>query len=200
MGEACSYTLNSNVFQIRELNYKKDMKLFDEIVEHENRVFGEGSVGKWNIKPFTKYGKVFVVVKKPKNLENNREVKCNNSTYENKIDEELVSVIEILRGFDYKIAYIYGVSTVTGYEGQGHATRLFDYVMDYLLKQDISIVELTVGVNNEAAKKVYRKAGFTIVEKLESEYGENIDRDLMRYTRKDCFVKQNFYNIKLITL
>ena len=38
MGEACSYTLNSNVFQIRELNYKKDMKLFDEIVEHENRV------------------------------------------------------------------------------------------------------------------------------------------------------------------
>ena len=116
--------------------------------------------------------------------ENNREVKCNNTTYGNKIDEELVSVIEILRGFDYKIAYIYGVSTVKGYEGQGHATRLFDYVMDYLLKQDISIVELTVGVNNEAAKKVYRKAGFTIVEKLESEYGENIDRYLMRYTRK----------------
>ena len=86
MGEACSYTLNSNVFQIRELNYKKDIGLFDEIVEHENRVFGEGSVGKWNIKPFTKYGKVFVVVKKLKNLENNREVKCNNSTYENKID------------------------------------------------------------------------------------------------------------------
>ena len=184
MGEACSYTLNSNVFQIRELNYKKDMRLFDEIVEHENRVFGEGSVGKWNIKPFTKYGKVFVVVKKLKNLENNREVECNNSTYENKIDEELVSVIEILRGFDYKIAYIYGVSTVTGYERQGHATRLFDYVMDYLLKQDISIVELTVGVNNEAAKKVYRKAGFKIVEKLESEYGENIDRYLMRYIRE----------------
>ena len=50
MGEACNYTLNGNVFQIRELNYKKDMGLFDEIVEHENRVFGEGSVGKWNIK------------------------------------------------------------------------------------------------------------------------------------------------------
>ena len=179
-----NYILNGNSFYIRELSHDKDNKLFDEIVEHEDKVFGEGSVGKWNIKPFTKYGKVFVVVKKPKNLENNREVKCNNTTYENKIDEELVSVIEILRGFDYKIAYIYGVSTVTGYEGQGHATRLFDHVMDYLLKQDISIVELTVGVNNEAAKKVYRKAGFTIVEKLESEYGENIDRYLMRYTRK----------------
>ena len=184
MGETCSYTLNGDVFQIRELDYKKDMKLFDEIVEHENRVFGEGSVGKWNIKPFTKYGKVFVVVKKLKNLENNREVKCNNSTYENKINEELVSVIEILRGFDYKIAYIYGVSTVTGYEGQGHATRLLDYVMDYLLKRDISVVELTVGMDNEAAKKLYKKAGFAIMEKLENEYGKNIDRYLMRYTRK----------------
>ena len=171
-------------FYIRELDAEKDTELLFDIVAHENIVFGEASVGNWNIKPFAKYGKVFVVVKKLKNLENNREVKCNNSTYENEIDEELVSVIEILRGFDYKIAYIYGVSTVTGYEGQGHATRLFGYVMDYLLKQDISIVELTVGVNNEAAKKVYRKAGFTIVEKLESEYGENIDRYLMRYTRK----------------
>ena len=184
MGEACSYTLNSNVFQIRELNYKKDVRLFDEIVEHENRVFGEGSIGKWNIKPFTKYGKVFVVVKKLKSFENNREVKCNNSTYENKINEELVSVIEILRGFDYKIAYIYGVSTVTGYEGQGHATRLLDYVMDYLLKRDISVVELTVGMDNEAAKKLYKKAGFAIMEKLENEYGKNIDRYLMRYTEK----------------
>ena len=90
MGEAYSYTLNGNVFQIRELNYKKDIGLFDEIVEHENRVFGEGSVGKWNIKPFTKYGKVFVVVKKLKNLENNREVKCNNSTYENKLREPIL--------------------------------------------------------------------------------------------------------------
>ena len=184
MGETCNYTLNGDIFQIRELNYKRDIKLFDEIIEHEDKVFGEGSIGKWNIKPFTKYGKVFVVVKKLKNFENNEEGKCNDSAYENKIDEELVSVIEILRGFDYKIAYIYGISTVTEYEGQGHATRLFGYVMDYLLKQDISIVELTVGVNNEAAKKVYRKAGFKIVEKLESEYGENIDRYLMRYIRE----------------
>ena len=184
MGESCSYTLNSNVFQIRELNYKKDMRLFDEIVEHENRVFGEGSVGKWNIKPFTKYGKVFVVVKKLKNLENNREVKCNNSTYENKIDEELVSVIEVIRGFDVETAYIYGVSTVTGYERQGHAERLLSYVMDYLMEHGIFTVELTVAIDNEGAKNLYRKAGFVIVEKLENEYGENTDRYLMRYSAR----------------
>ena len=59
-----SYILNGESFYIRELNHSKDQKLFDEIVEHEDKVFGDGSVGKWNIKPFAKYGKVFAVVKK----------------------------------------------------------------------------------------------------------------------------------------
>ena len=61
---------------------------------------------------------------------------------------------------------------------------MLDYVMDYLLKRDISVVELTVGMDNEAAKKLYKKAGFAIMEKLENEYGKNIDRYLMRYTEK----------------
>ena len=79
---------------------------------------------------------------------------------------------------------IYGVSTVTGYERQGHAERLLNYVMDYLIKHDILTVELTVATDNEGAKNLYRKAGFVIVEKLENEYGENTDRYLMRYSRR----------------
>ena len=47
-----NYILNGNSFYIRELSHDKDNKLFDEIVEHEDKVFGEGSVGKWNIKHF----------------------------------------------------------------------------------------------------------------------------------------------------
>ena len=54
--------------------------------------------------------------------------------------------------------------------------------MDYLIRHDISTVELTVGIDNEAAKNLYKKAGFVIAEKLENEYGENIDRYLMRYS------------------
>ena len=50
------------------------------------------------------------------------------------------------------------------------------------MKHNISIIELTVGIDNEAAKSIYKKAGFVIVEKLENEYGENIDRYLMRYS------------------
>ena len=98
------------------------------------------------------------------------------------ISEELISVIEVLRGFDMRTAYLYGVSTVPEYERQGHAGKLLAYVMDYLIRHDISTVELTVGIDNEAAKNLYKKAGFVIAEKLENEYGENIDRYLMRYS------------------
>lgn len=188
-----NYILNGESFYIRELSHDKDNKLFDEIVEHEDKVFGEGSVGKWNIKPFAKYGKVFTVLKKGRNYftgENCEEngsggkldVSKEDNVKEEFISEELVSVIEVLRGFDMKTAYLYGVSTVTEYERQGHAGKLLAYVMNYLMKHDISKVELTVGIDNEAAKNLYKKAGFVIAEKFENEYGENIDRYLMRYS------------------
>lgn len=188
-----NYILNGESFYIRELSHDKDNKLFDEIVEHEDKVFGEGSVGKWNIKPFAKYGKVFTVLKKGRNYftgENCEEngsggkldVSKEDNVKEEFISEELISVIEVLRGFDMRTAYLYGVSTVTEYERQGHAGKLLAYVMNYLMKHDISKVELTVGIDNEAAKNLYKKAGFVIAEKLENEYGENIDRYLMRYS------------------
>ena len=150
-------------------------------------------MGKWNIKPFAKYGKVFAVLKKGKN--NYTGENCGENRDDRKLDglegdnvkeefisEELISVIEVLRGFDMSTAYLYGVSTVTEYERQGHAGKLLAYVMNYLMKHDISKVELTVGIDNEAAKNLYKKAGFVIAEKLENEYGENIDRYLMRYS------------------
>ena len=188
-----NYILNGESFYIRELSHDKDNKLFDEIVEHEDKVFGEGSVGKWNIKPFAKYGKVFTVLKKERNYftgENCEEngsggkldVSKEDNVKEEFISEELISVIEVLRGFDMRTAYLYGVSTVTEYERQGHAGKLLAYVMDYLMKHNISIIELTVGIDNETAKSIYKKAGFVIVEKLENEYGENTDRYLMRYS------------------
>lgn len=188
-----NYILNGESFYIRELSHDKDNKLFDEIVEHEDKVFGEGSVGKWNIKPFAKYGKVFTVLKKERNYftgENCEEngsggkldVSKEDNVKEEFISEELISVIEVLRGFDMRTAYLYGVSTVPEYERQGHAGKLLAYVMDYLIRHDISTVELTVGIDNEAAKNLYKKAGFVIAEKLENEYGENIDRYLMRYS------------------
>lgn len=163
------------MFFIKEINAKEDLKLMDDIVRHENEVFGDASVGRWNIKPFAKYGKVFVVVKS--NMEKGKEEEL-----------ELVSAVEVLPSFEPGTAYIYGVSTVPMYERQGHMKRLLEYTMEYLCKMGIANIELTVSVKNVRAQEIYKKLGFQAVEELENEYGENVNRYLMRYTGKNTLI------------
>ena len=47
---------------MRELHAKKDEKILFDIVEHENKVFGDASIGNWNVKPFAKYGKIYATL------------------------------------------------------------------------------------------------------------------------------------------
>lgn len=153
-------------YKIKVLDVKKDSDLLFKIVEHENEVFGEATVGNWNIKPFAKYGKVFVAM-----------------TDDEK--GELISVIEVLSSFDKELAYIYGVSTVPKFEKKGYATKLLEYTIQYLKKIGIKKFELTVDIDNFAAQKIYKKLNFKIVENLENEYGDNVKRYLMRCIEKN---------------
>lgn len=149
-------------YKIRVLDAKKDSDLLFRIVKHENEVFGEATVGNWNIKPFTKYGKVFAMLSNDEN-------------------EELMSVIEVLSSFDKEVAYVYGVSTVPKFERNGYARILLQYVMETLKEIGIRRIELTVDMDNFTAKRIYEELGFEIVGTLDNEYGDNIERYLMRY-------------------
>jgi acetyltransferase len=60
---------------------------------------------------------------------------------------------------------------------------LLEYVINYLLKNNIDIIELTVSENNERAINMYLKSRFKIVKKLKNEYGNDGQRYLMRYTK-----------------
>ena len=153
-------------YKIRILDAKKDSDLLFKIVEHENEVFGEATVGNWNIKPFTKYGKVFAMLS-------------------NDEKEELMSVIEVLSSFDRETAYIYGVSTVPKFERNGYAGILLQYAMETLKKMGIRKLELTVDTDNIVAKSIYEKMGFEIAETLDNEYGDNVKRYLMRCLVED---------------
>ena len=147
-------------YKIKILDAKKDSDLLFKIVEHENKVFGEATVGNWNIKPFAKYGKVFAMLSD---------------------DNELMSVIEVLSSFDREIAYVYGVSTVPKFQKNGYARILLQFVMETLKEMGIKKIELTVDMDNFIAKRIYEKLGFEIVGNLDNEYGDNIERYLMRY-------------------
>ena len=151
-------------YKIRILDAKKDSDLLFKIVEHENEVFGEATVGNWNIKPFAKYGKVFVMLSDDK--------------------DELMSVIEVLSSFDRESAYVYGVSTVPKFQKNGYAKILLQFVMKTLKEMGIKKIELTVDMDNFNAKRIYEKLGFEIADNLDNEYGDNVERYLMRYLVK----------------
>ncbi|BBM41453.1 GCN5-related N-acetyltransferase [Leptotrichia shahii] len=151
-------------YKIRILDAKKDSDLLFKIVEHENEVFGEATVGNWNIKPFAKYGKVFVMLSDDK--------------------DELMSVIEVLSSFDRESAYVYGVSTVPKFQKNGYAKILLQFVMKTLKEMGIKKIELTVDMDNFTAKRIYEKLGFEIADNLDNEYGDNVERYLMRYLVK----------------
>ncbi len=144
---------------IKELDSKKDSDLLFEIVKYEDEIFREASVGNWNIKPFSKYGKVFALLSEK---------------------DEIVSVIEVLSSFDREKAYLYGVSTSKQFQGKGYGKKLLDYVLKYLIKIGIKIVELTVDEDNIIAQNLYSQFGFKIVENLSNEYGDNVPRYLMQ--------------------
>ncbi|WP_314395366.1 GNAT family N-acetyltransferase [Leptotrichia shahii] len=151
-------------YKIRILDAKKDSDLLFKIVEHENEVFGEATVGNWNIKPFAKYGKVFVMLSDD--------------------EDELMSVIEVLSSFDRESAYVYGVSTVPKFQKNGYAKILLQFVMKTLKEMGIKKIELTVDMDNFTAKRIYEKLGFEIADNLDNEYGDNVERYLMRYLVK----------------
>ena len=154
-------------YKIKILDAKKDSDLLFKIVEHENEVFGEATVGNWNIKPFAKYGKVFAMLSDDKDSK-----------------DELMSVIEVLSSFDREIAYVYGVSTVPKFQKNGYARILLQFVMETFKEMGIKKIELTVDMDNFTAKRIYEKLGFEIVDNLDNEYGDNVERYLMRYSIK----------------
>lgn len=139
------------------LDAKQDRDLLERIYKYENEIFNDASVGKYNISPFAKYGKVYI-------------------TY-NEID--IVSVIEIINSFD-NIAYIYGVSTNINYRNKGYAKTLLKKAITDLKESGINNFELTVSTNNIIGIKLYESLNFKIIQILDNEYFDNEKRYLMR--------------------
>lgn len=144
------------MLEIKKLDPILDEDILYKIVEMEDLLFGEASIGNYNIKPMAKYGKVYVIL--------------------NGVD--IVSVIEVMSSFDRELAYIYGVCTNVSYQNKGMANKLLFYVLEDLKKYGIKKVQLTVGINNIIAQKLYSKFNFRIKEKLKNEYRDGEERYL----------------------
>ena len=139
----------------------EDKQIIEEIVKYEEEVFGEGAIEKWNIKPFIKYGKVYVL-----------------SSIEG--EKELVSVIEIIKDFKKPKVYIYGFFTKEKFRNKGYGNIFLKSIIKELHDtHGINEIELTVSPENKRAISLYEKNGFQKEILLKDEYGEGENRYLM---------------------
>ncbi len=136
---------------------KNDKKYIEEIIELEKKVFGEnGAIDIWNLKPYVKYGRVFVYLERDK----------------------VVAVAEIMKSWQEDKVYLYGLCVDVDYRGQGIGNKFMLDIFRYLKVENIKLVELTVAPENVEAIKFYEKIGFERKEFLENEYGEDKNRYL----------------------
>lgn len=142
--------------EIKILDPIKDEDILYNIVEIEDIVFEGASIGNYNIKPMAKYGRVYAILE----------------------EKEIISVIEVMSSFNRKLAYIYGLFTSPKYRKKGMAHKLLDFVLNDLKKENIEKVQLTTGINNKEANKLYEDFNFKIVELLENEYKDYTKRYL----------------------
>ncbi len=136
---------------------KNNKKYIEEIIELEKKVFGEnGAIDIWNLKPYVKYGRVFVYLERDK----------------------VVAVAEIMKTWQEDKVYLYGLCVDVDYRGQGIGNKFMLDIFRYLKVENIKLVELTVAPENVEAIKLYEKIGFERKEFLENEYGEDKNRYL----------------------
>lgn len=144
--------------EIKQINENHE-KYINEILELEKEVFGEkGAIDLWNLKPYIKYGKVFVL------LQEDRVIACS----------------ELLKKWDENTVYLYGFAVKKEVSGRGIGTEFLKTILEILKNENIENVELTVALDNFGAIKLYENFGFERVKVLEKEYGIGNDRYFYR--------------------
>lgn len=138
----------------------EERSIIEQIVELEEVVFGKnGGVDEWILKPFVRYGKVYVILKK----------------------HEVVGVAELMRSWSGNSVYIYGFAVKQKEQRKGFGSFLLNKLIEELKKEKLDKITLTVAQENKSAIVLYEKFDFKKTKILKDEYGKNIDRLYMEY-------------------
>lgn len=142
-----------------ELLEDVDLVLLKGLVLLEADAFGSGGLNEWHLVPLIRHGRVFVA----------RE------------QQQALGLIQYLRDWNnpYK-AYLMGVSVAKEMRGKGLGTLLIRTSLQFMKKEDIEEVELTVDPENVGAIKIYsEKFGFEVKCTRADEYGAGENRLVM---------------------
>lgn len=143
-------------FEIRRLDPPAGLENAKLLESLEKEAFGKGGLGIYEIPAFALFGRIYVFYFKG----------------------ELAGHAIVVRYYDKDSAFIYSFAVKKEFRGRGLSSIFLKMLLDEI-KKDLPVVYLTVRPDNEAALKIYRKAGFHVVELLRDFYGKGEDRYLM---------------------
>lgn len=145
--------------EIKFLEVKNnDLEMMNAIIKLEEEAFGvNGAVDSWILKPLMRYGKVLILKK----------------------SDQIIGVVELMNSWLSKEVYIYGLAIAKDLRGLGYGKILLNETLEYLEKNGINEVSLTVDPLNIKAINLYERLGFINKGIKRDEYGKNVDRILM---------------------
>lgn len=156
MWETLKKTGENEIMKFEEIfpENENDIKQVEEI---ELEAFGIGAIDKWVIKPISRYGKI-VSLKE-----------CG----------KLVGITELMWKWNSKNVYIYSFAVKKMWQNQGCGKLLMEKTIEYLKKQSVEKISLTVSKDNYKAINLYENFGFIKERELFNEYGDGTDKYLM---------------------
>lgn len=93
------------------------------------------------------------------------------------IDREIVGfILSLIYEFnEIKVGHIFTIDVLVEHRRKGVASRLLGGLEGSLIEKDVGTCFLEVRADNVAARGLYRKHGYTEVERLKDYYGNGVD-------------------------
>jgi len=149
---------------------KLNPKQLLELEACEKKVFKEGGLNRWTLPVIARYGFLFSLCRHPKSPSPHGG--------EGRGEGDIIGLASFIA--KKNTAFLVGLWVDKAYRGRGFAQKLLSQALSELNKSGIDNAELTVDEKNEPALKLYREAGFKIERNLQSFYGPQQNRLLLR--------------------
>lgn len=143
-------------FEVRRLDPPIGLKNAELLENLEKEAFNASGLGIYDIPAFALFGVIYLFY----------------------VDGELAGHAIVVRYYEKDSAFIYSFAIKKEFRGRGISSTFLKMLLEEIRKT-LPVVYLTVRPDNEAALKIYKKAGFHVVELLKDFYGRGEDRYLM---------------------
>ncbi len=141
-----------------------DAAALDRLATREREIHQECGFRQWELPIFAEHGRNYVL----------------------EADDQFAGTAQVVRDWeDPTTVYLAGFGIAGRWRGQGLGARFLAEMIKLLRDEGITGIELTVRPDNAAALKIYKDAGFKIIEEHHNKYGRGEDRLVLRLDMRD---------------